>query len=101
MRRLIYLTQAQVDLSHILRYITRQSGHLDIGVGFVERIKTKCADVARLKATLGRPRDDLDSGLRSLPYKDYIILFRYAGDTVEIVTVISSRRDIDALFDED
>jgi plasmid stabilization system protein ParE len=51
-----------------------------------------------LPGTLGRARPDLHPDIRAAPYKNYMIFFRYIGDTVEIVNVIEGHRDIKALF---
>jgi len=37
-------------------------------------------------------------GLRSLPYKGYVIFFSYAANEVYIVTIIHGHRDIDSIF---
>lgn len=50
------------------------------------------------QGTLGRARPDLHPDIRAAPYKNYMIFFRYIGDTVEIVNVIEGHRDIKALF---
>jgi plasmid stabilization system protein ParE len=47
---------------------------------------------------MGRPRPELRPDLRSFAFRGYIILFRYAGDTMEIVNIIEGHRDIDDFF---
>jgi len=49
---------------------------------------------------LGRRRDDLLPGYRSVTAQDYVILYRVVGEDVEITRVIHGRRDIDAALDE-
>jgi hypothetical protein len=36
--------------------------------------------------------------LRSHPYKNYVIFFRYVGDVLEVIHIIEGHRDIAALF---
>ena len=50
--------------------------------------------------TMGRPRPELRSDLRSFPFRDYMIFFYYTDDALEVVNVLSARRDIDAHFDQ-
>jgi toxin ParE1/3/4 len=50
---------------------------------------------------MGRARDELRPGLRSHPYRSYVIFFRCVEDTLEIVNVIEGHRDIPALFGKD
>jgi toxin ParE1/3/4 len=47
---------------------------------------------------MGRARPELFEGVRSLPYGNYVILFRYSGDFVEIVSIIEGHQDIEELF---
>jgi plasmid stabilization system protein ParE len=39
-----------------------------------------------------------DNDIRSFPFKGYLIFFRYAGDTFEVVNIIEGHRDVEALF---
>jgi plasmid stabilization system protein ParE len=96
--RLVYLASARRDFGAILAYITRESGHLSVGRGFVELLRQQCRKLASLPGTLGRPRPELRTDVRSFPFKGYVIFFRYEGDTLEIVNVLEGHRDIDAYF---
>jgi plasmid stabilization system protein ParE len=49
----------------------------------------------------GRARNELRAGLRSHPYKSYVIFFDYIEDVLEIINVIEGHSDIPALFRED
>ena len=42
---------------------------------------------------LGRLRQESGSGVRSFPFKSYVIFFRYVGDEMQVVHIVSSRRD--------
>jgi toxin ParE1/3/4 len=50
---------------------------------------------------LGRPRDELEVGLRSSPWRDYVIFFRYADAEVVIVRVIHAKRDLPAAMKQE
>ncbi len=98
MPRLKMLPSAQADLVTILEHITRESGSLVIGRRFVAALRLKCRELAALPGTLGRARPELRPDIRSFPLKGYVIFFRYAGDTFEVVNIIEGHRYIEALF---
>ncbi len=96
-----FTPQAQRDLVGIARYIAKTSGNRTIASDFTSGLRDKCHNLAQRSATLGRPRDELLAGLRSLPFKGYVIFFWYLQDGVDIVTIIHGHRDIDAIFGND
>jgi toxin ParE1/3/4 len=68
---------------------------------FVRELRSACRKLADAPIMMGRPRHELQSDLRSFPYNNYIIFFRYVGDVVEIVSVLEGHRDIGAFFREE
>lgn len=46
----------------------------------------------------GRSRSELQMGLRSFPVGRYLIFYRPSATSVEIVRVLHSARDVDAMF---
>lgn len=57
----------------------------------------------RLIATqplMGRTRDDLSPGLRSFPFARYVIFYQALDDGIDVVRVLHSARDTDAVFSE-
>ncbi len=100
MRRLVFLASARRDLADILEYVTRESGSLAVGRGFAGRLRRQCEKLASLPGTLGRARPELSAGIRSSSFKGYLIFFRYAEDSLEIVNVIEGHRDLARLFDD-
>jgi toxin ParE1/3/4 len=68
---------------------------------FTRELRAKCAELAAAPIQMGRARSELGPGLRSDPYKSYIIFFRYLGDVLEIVHVIEGHRDVASLFGGD
>lgn len=99
MPRLVYLPAARRDLVSILEYVTRESGSLAIGHGFVGQLRGHCAKLAGLPGTLGRARPELRVDIRSVPFNSYVIFFRYSGDDFEVVNILEGHRDIDGHFD--
>lgn len=98
MRRLVYLTAARQDLGDILRYITLESGDISVAHAFVERLMGRCERLAALPGTLGTARPELRPDIRSTPFQNYVIFFRYGEALVEIVNVLESHRDVNDYY---
>jgi toxin ParE1/3/4 len=98
MDHLRYSEQAKKDLVQIRRYLTKESGSKEVARRFLAKLRQQCQQVATLPGMMGRARPELFEGLRSLPYGNYVILFRYNNDFVEIVSIIEGHRDIEELF---
>ncbi|MEB3178616.1 MAG: type II toxin-antitoxin system RelE/ParE family toxin [Nostocaceae cyanobacterium] len=84
------------DIEQIADYIARQSG-LDQGDRFLNKLNAKFVKIAQFP-NLGRQRDEILPGLRSLPMDNYLILYMVIGQDVEIFRVVSGYRDLSALF---
>jgi len=97
-RRLVFLAAAQRDLVSILDHITRESGSLAVGRGFVGRLRQHCARLASLPGSIGRARPELRPDIRSSAFKGYVVFFRYRDDLLEVVNVLEGHRDIDGHF---
>jgi toxin ParE1/3/4 len=100
-RRLVYLVAAERDLRSIARYIARESGNRTIARNFTARLRQQCEKLASLPGTLGRARPELRQDIRSFAFGNYLIFFRYADDTFEVVNVLEGHRDIGAFFSRD
>jgi toxin ParE1/3/4 len=87
---------AQADLEEIWLYIAQDSPVA--ADRFVDRILQTCQKLMQAPR-VGRSRDDLASGLRSLPFEKYIIFYRLAPSGIEVARVLSGYRDLDVLFD--
>lgn len=98
MYQLRYLEQARMDLIQIKRSIARESGSEAIALKFTEKLRQQCQQLAALPGTLGRVRPELLEGIRSIPCGNYVILFRYRGLFVEIVSIIEGHRDREDLL---
>ena len=49
---------------------------------------------------MGRARNELVADLRSFPYGRYIIFYIPIDDGIDVVRVLHSSRDVDAVFEE-
>jgi toxin ParE1/3/4 len=87
--------EAECDLDEIEAYIGA-----DNPVAAVNFVKQLTDAFAQLTANprIGRKRDYLRTGLRSITKGDYMILYWQKNDAIEIVRVLHSARDIEALF---
>lgn len=101
MSQLVYLASARSDFADILEYITRESGSLAIGRGFVDVLRQQCRKLASLPGTLGRSRPELRPDIRSFAFRGYVIFFRYDGARFEVVNVREGHRDIITYFRDD
>ena len=84
------------DIEQIADYIARQSG-LDQADRFLNKLDAKFVKIAQFP-NLGRQRDEILPGLRSLPMDNYLILYMAIGQDVEIFRVVSGYGDLSALF---
>lgn len=100
MRQLVLLPAAQRDLEDIVAFVTEASGHADIGARVAARLLDQCELLAQLPGTLGRPRPEIVDGLRSFSSRRYLIFFMYVPESLLVVNILHSSRDIDAIFIE-
>jgi toxin ParE1/3/4 len=98
MRQLRYTDQAKSDLIQIKRYISGESGSNEVALKYTDKLRQQCRKIAELPGTMGRERPELMEDIRSLSYGNYVILFRYSGSIVEIVSIIEGHRDIEGIF---
>jgi toxin ParE1/3/4 len=98
MPRLVFSEDARLALAKIEARIEELSGSSETADNFVEQILRKCNRLAKFNTRVGRPRPELLPDMRSYPYRNYIIFFRYVGDIFYVVSVLHGSRDIDAYF---
>jgi toxin ParE1/3/4 len=87
------------DIEQIADYIANQAS-LQQSERFLSQLDAKFAKIA-LFPNLGRRRDEILPGLRSLSIDKYLILYMPIEQDVEILRVISGYRDISSLFSEE
>lgn len=98
MHRLVYLDSAQRDLANIQRDVTKESGSRYVGDAFVMKLAKRCEKLASLPGTLGSPRPELRSDIRSVSHRGYVIFFRCEGDAIPIINVLGAHRDSESHF---
>jgi len=88
----IWGAKADADLDEIWDYLTREASPsiAEKQIRDVYRVVANLADWPRI----GRERNDLRIGLRSVTSPPYIIFYRLRDSRAEIVRVLHGRRDI-------
>jgi len=89
--------EAIADLKAIYRSIAQASQSHALASGFIDRIVARCRRIGDVPYG-GRPRDDLESGLRLVPFERSAVVAYRVGKVVEIVNVFYGGRDYEALY---
>ena len=87
--------QAVEDLKEIWLYIANDSPA--IADKFVDEIYSRCKTVSD-NPDIGRRRDNLIPGIRSISFKRYILFYRKGKDKIEIIRILSAYRDFESIF---
>lgn len=89
--------QASEDIAEIWDHIA------DDDLAAADRWLDRLDRQLRLLATqplMGRARSELAEGIRSFPMGRYVVFYMPLHDGIDVVRVLHSARDIDALFGE-
>ncbi len=100
MRRLKveYQPDAIEDLREIYRYVVGRSANDTIAREFVRRIKRRCSGVG-LVPRGGTPRDDLEPGLRTVPFEhSAVIAYKVEENSVVIINIFYGGRDFESFY---
>lgn len=92
--RLVFRPAALADLVEIHDHIAADSPAR--ARKFIALLRDRCGPLRQFPE-MGRLRDDLRPGLRSLPVDRYVVIYRVLGDVVEIVTIVHGSRDVDTV----
>lgn len=87
--------QAEKDIEELWLYIA--ADNMLAADRVLDDIEAQCHLIAT-QPGMGRPRPELASGLRSFPVGRYIIFYQTLPDGIEIIRVLHSARDLDALL---
>lgn len=98
MYKLRYTPQAREDLIEIKRYIERKSGNRGVALRYTEKLRQQCRKLALVQGIIGTMRPEIGEGIRSFPHGNYIILFIYEGECLDIVTIVEGHRDLENLL---
>ena len=91
------LNSAVAGLAEIWAYIALDSP--DNADHFVDRIFRICQEGLASNPHLGRAREELSPGLRSLVFESYVIFYHPIPNSVAVVRVLHGMRDIESNFD--
>lgn len=95
MRRYIISQPASRDLRTIVDYFAVEN--VDAGERLLQAFNQKCQQLVSFP-NLGRQYENLRPGLRGLPLDGLIIFYQIVDDGIEIVRVVSGRRNLKSLF---
>jgi toxin ParE1/3/4 len=87
--------EAEADVLEIWDYIAEDS--LAEADRWVDRLDEKL-QLWATQPTIGKARDELAPGLRSMAFGRYVVFFEPLQEGIDIVRVLHSSRDIDATF---
>ncbi|MBP0029899.1 type II toxin-antitoxin system RelE/ParE family toxin [Roseofilum sp. Guam] len=88
---------ATQDLNEIAEYFA--NSNVDAGEEFFLEFNQRCKQLVDFPYS-GKSYADLRLGLRGLSFKGYIIFYRVLEDGVEILRVLSGRRNLPQFFQE-
>jgi toxin ParE1/3/4 len=95
-RTIVWSGDAERDIDGIWDYLAAQAS-IQVADDKVRDLFRVC-DRLISHPFLGRPRDELIPGLRSILAHPHIVFYRVAGSNIEVVRVLHQRRDIEAIF---
>jgi len=96
MARVVRTEQAEADLEEILDYLDEHSP--DAADRFARIFKEKTEALAQMPE-MGRAREELAPGLRSLNAGNYLIFYRPAVGGIQVIRIAHGSRDLPSLFE--
>ena len=96
MVRVLRRPQAETDILEIWDYIAEDS--MVEADRWVDRLDEKFALWAT-QPMMGRSRDELTPGVRSLAFGRYVVFYEPLPDGIDVVRVLHGTRDIDTNFE--
>jgi toxin ParE1/3/4 len=92
-RKVIWAPETHKDLHDIWRYYAKIASR-EIANRIISDITQTGVRLAEHPLLLGRPRDDLQPGLRSTRVHPYLIFYRVTPSAIEIVRVLHGSRNL-------
>jgi toxin ParE1/3/4 len=89
---------AAADILDIWGHIAEDS--IEQADRWVDKLGEKFEIIAT-QPLMGRARNELATNVRSFPFGRYVIFYPPIEDGIDVVRVLHSARDIDAVFGED
>lgn len=97
MNRYVINILASQDLNQIAEYFAQNN--LEAGEHFFQEFNRKCQQLVTFPNS-GKSYAEIRPDLRGLPLEGYVIFYRVLDDGIEILRVVSGRRQLPNLFDE-
>jgi toxin ParE1/3/4 len=97
MSRYVINILASQDLNEIADYFAENS--LEAGERFFRAFNRKCQQLVMFPNS-GKSYAKIRPDLRGLSLEGYVIFYRILDDGIEILRVVSGRRDFPAIFEE-
>lgn len=88
---------ARDDLRGIISY-TQDRWGFEQADDYIDQIYNAFEQIAA-HPSIGRTRDEIQSGLRSMRHREHSIFYRAENDHVEIIRVLHKKRDVSLSFD--
>ncbi|PYP84085.1 MAG: type II toxin-antitoxin system RelE/ParE family toxin [Blastocatellia bacterium AA13] len=96
MKRLSFTSQAEQDLVDIYDYIADDNPRAAILV--MNQLEKRCKSL-RLQPKVGRERNYIAPGLRSITESHYVIFYRLMPDEIQVIRVLHGARDVERLLE--
>ena len=97
MSRYVINVLASQDLNEIADYFAENS--IEAGERFFQAFNRKCQQLVAFQNS-GKSYESIRPGLRGLSFERYIIFYRILEDGIEILRVVSGRRNFPSLFED-
>lgn len=97
MARVLRRPQAEVDLLEIWSFISRAD--FETADRYLDWINSNL-ELLATQPLMGRARDELRPGLRSLPVGNYVVFYTPLEDGVRVERIVRGSRDLGKLFEE-
>lgn len=88
---------ASQDLSEITDYFAEYN--IEAGERFLRAFNRKCGQLVTFPNS-GKRYDDIRPGLKGLSMEGYVIFYKLLDDGIEILRVVSGRRDFPTIFEK-
>jgi toxin ParE1/3/4 len=90
--------RAEGDLADILDYLDQHSS--PAAERFAAAIDRRCGQLA-LQPEIGRSREELAPGLRSIVIDRYVLFYRVTPIAVEVLRILHGARDLERIMKEE
>lgn len=97
MKRYLINVLATHDLNEIADYFT--TNNIEAGERFFQEFSRRCQQLVNFP-NLGRTYIEIRPDLRGLALDGYVIFYRILDNGIEILRVVSGRRDMLSIFEE-